>query len=244
MISKIVLLCILSASFLQGSCWTSLEVADIEGFTEQDNIMMLSFKDAQTCDPIVNAELNIENKYKIITDENGYAKTPAEYWSNKVDTKIPLRVIAKNYEQFDEKLSVIMGVLKTKRFLMTKTVPPTDWRFVLSWEQKPSDLDLHLVGPDYHISFRDRRSVDGQAYLDRDAMNGYGAETITLIRPAQKDEFKLSVVNFSNESPISGVNIQVYGNGKLVKSIQLPLIKNQSVDIGTLKNGQFHALVP
>ncbi len=55
-------------------------------------------------------------------------------------------------------------------------------RIILDWDKSPNDLDAHLVKDgDYHISYRNKRVADdGAAQLDRDDMNGYGPETITI----------------------------------------------------------------
>jgi len=66
--------------------------------------------------------------------------------------------------------------------------PPTtdtQFRFVLSWGAKPADLDANALGPTpgggaFHISYRAMRTWERRHFLDIDAMNGYGPETITL----------------------------------------------------------------
>ncbi len=55
---------------------------------------------------------------------------------------------------------------------------------VLNWGQSPSDLDLHMSGPDgsggrFHVYFSDRTPV-GHACLDLDDTSSFGPETITL----------------------------------------------------------------
>jgi uncharacterized protein YfaP (DUF2135 family) len=63
---------------------------------------------------------------------------------------------------------------------------------VLAWGATPSDLDLHLSGPDgsggrFHAYFDDRNPVE-HAFLDLDDQTSYGPETMT-IRPTASGDF-------------------------------------------------------
>lgn len=51
-------------------------------------------------------------------------------------------------------------------------------RVVLSWGEKPFDLDSHLIFPGGHIYFDSKEGTD--ANLDVDDTDSYGPETVTI----------------------------------------------------------------
>lgn len=72
---------------------------------------------------------------------------------------------------------------------MMSPLEPGNWRIMLSWGERPNDLDLHCLTPGgKHIFFRDApgancrgsRDVDPHVALDVDQTKGYGPETLTF----------------------------------------------------------------
>jgi hypothetical protein len=53
-------------------------------------------------------------------------------------------------------------------------------RIVLTWGERPADLDSHITYPGNHIFFRSKKGTD--ANLDVDDTTSFGPETITLER--------------------------------------------------------------
>ncbi len=108
-----------------------------------------------------------------------------------------------------------------------------EYRIVLTWGSRPKDLDAHLSGPnpdggDFHIWYRNKMLIGGMNFLDRDDMNKYGPETITIYKPAQGD-YSYSVFDYSNRSKKrskklsrSGAKVQVYGENRLLASFDIP----------------------
>ncbi|ALS25414.1 SLH domain-containing protein [Paenibacillus naphthalenovorans] len=92
-------------------------------------------------------------------------------------------------------------------------------RIVLTWGERPRDLDSHLVGPIpnggvFHTWYADRiHSVSGAVYadLDHDDVTSYGPET-TTIRQLVDGTYRFYVHNFSGETNMreSGAHIEVY----------------------------------
>jgi uncharacterized protein YfaP (DUF2135 family)/pimeloyl-ACP methyl ester carboxylesterase len=97
-------------------------------------------------------------------------------------------------------------------------------RIVLSWGATPSDLDSHLTGPisgsstRFHVYFGDKGSPTASpfAILDRDDVNSFGPETITI---AQRfvGTYRYSVHDYSNRSSTtssalsnSGAQVKVF----------------------------------
>jgi hypothetical protein len=104
-------------------------------------------------------------------------------------------------------------------------------RIVLDWGQRPADLDIHLekIGA-YHISYRNRHNAeDGSVMLDRDAMNGFGPETITIMETDLRATYRLYVHDFTNrnsstsaELSRSGATIRVFGRNGLLRTFHVP----------------------
>jgi uncharacterized protein YfaP (DUF2135 family) len=72
--------------------------------------------------------------------------------------------------------------------MLAPSMSPGSLRFVLSWAQKPSDLDIHLVTPSATpctVSYTNKHCKDDKqnAQLDVDVTSGYGPETITIVKP-------------------------------------------------------------
>lgn len=119
------------------------------------------------------------------------------------------------------------------RFSVSPSLDKEYVRIVLDWDAKPADLDGHLVklGADgYHVSYRDMTtSKDGAAHLDRDDLDGYGPETITITRVDGAATYEYLVHDFSNagnkqdkELGKSKATVKVYAQARLVGVYQVP----------------------
>jgi hypothetical protein len=123
---------------------------------------------------------------------------------------------------------------------MTKEIIPGSLRFILTWKNRPADLDSYLFTPSINGSaptfITNNRPgaifVPPFAYLDRDARNGFGPETIT-IRQLFPGTYTYSVFNNSpgsftdpnnrdGELYGSGAVVQIYNDKGLVQSITAP----------------------
>ncbi len=70
---------------------------------------------------------------------------------------------------------------------MNGTIAAGQMRFVLTWDDNPSDLDSHMETPPidgtaYHVYYSSKGDSTGPPYirLDVDDVTGYGPETITV----------------------------------------------------------------
>jgi hypothetical protein len=98
-----------------------------------------------------------------------------------------------------------------------------EWRFVLSFGTKPSDLDIHLLLPDNEELNLEHPRMQGNAVtLDTDSRNGYAVETITL-NQAKAGWYKLFVVNASKDGMLgySNAKIIVYRYNVVLKEIKI-----------------------
>ncbi len=108
-----------------------------------------------------------------------------------------------------------------------------EFRIVLTWGAFPPDLDAHLSGPrpeggHFHIWWRNKTPIGGRNFLDRDDQHSYGPETITIYKPAP-GIYTYAVHNFSGrhsrgsrDLSYSGAHVDVYADGRLVASFDVP----------------------
>ncbi len=101
---------------------------------------------------------------------------------------------------------------------MSTTVNIGEIRIVLTWGERPSDLDSHLTGPSasgrFHIYFVTRTA--GTADLDLDDVSSFGPET-TTIRSRSPGTYRFSVHDYSNLS--SGSSVAMSNSGAKVRVI-------------------------
>lgn len=221
------------------ACWDLKERTLINGFAELDDVVILSFKDAINCKPIVGAQVTL-GKLEYVTDAHGYVKLPAAPFDEMMDARASLKVTHRNYIPLNTDLIVEAGTVINRKLVMSPALPPGKVRFVLTWDSEPADLDLHLKGPGFHISFRNMKNSPNQARLDVDETDGYGPETITLDRIRPSASYSLWVDNYSGDENFSGVeSVYVYAGNQLVKQITLPATSSRGVHVLDIDQGNF-----
>ncbi|MCX7026540.1 MAG: hypothetical protein NT061_03420 [Spirochaetes bacterium] len=218
------------------SIWTVQEMAEIDGFSELDDILVLKFKDAISGVPIQAVTVNVDGG-SYIGDSQGVVRLPIELVEDVDDRDLPFTASVPGYITLQDTLRIRLGSVISKRFVMTKGLQFNQARFVLEWEKKPADLDAHLEGPGFHISYRNMRSSPGNAALDRDARQGYGPETITLSGIRNDATYTFSIENYSREAPMSNVKITVYFDNAMHKTLFFPEIRQNTLAILTIRNG-------
>ena len=201
--------------------------------------------------PVPSAKLTIRKGWNhktgdvvktVMTDENG-----------NYETDLPLG----NYTVLMEKANYItnhFNIAVTKGTHMDKhgtlvpngdsEIPTGDLRIVLSWGEKPWDLDSHLIGPkadgtgNFHIYFSNKSYKNNgeiKSFLDLDDTTSYGPETTTIYQMNENGKYSFYVHDFtnsyedvSNAMASSGAQVKVYAGEALVATYHVP---NQS---GTL----------
>ena len=196
----------------------------------KSRIIVGSIVDAVTGDPLKDAKVSITDYMKqarqTITDETGIFVFEVEIGQFKLD-------ISKE-EYIGTFANVRMGADETPREIVCALSPEIkEFRIILTWGSRPRDLDAHLSGPnpdggDFHIWYRNRYPIGGKDFLDRDDMDKYGPETVTIYKPAIGN-YKYSVHDYSNKKSkrskkLSRSNAQVfvYGQNKLLASFEVP----------------------
>ncbi|TNF35117.1 MAG: hypothetical protein EP315_06375 [Gammaproteobacteria bacterium] len=232
-----IVLCLLFLPVSAHACWTVQERAEIDGFAEMEDILILSFKDAVSCKPIANASVLIgELEYR--TDELGYVQLPMTSFAEMMDARAPLKVSKQGYITLNTELIVAAGTVLNRKQVLSPALGAGKMRFVLQWDDQPEDLDLHLKGPGFHISYRNMRDAPNKARLDRDEMHGYGPETITVDRIENNSVYSLWVDNYSNDDFIQGrEEVFIYSGDQLVRKLTLPRSTKRGVHVLDIQNG-------
>ncbi|HBD7645339.1 TPA: tetratricopeptide repeat protein [Escherichia coli] len=107
-------------------------------------------------------------------------------------------------------------------------------RVVLSWGEKPFDLDSHLIFPGGHIYFDSKEGTD--ANLDVDDTDSYGPETVTISKKHFVESYIYAVQDYSNKGlpnsnylSASKAKVFVYVGSSLVRSYSVPAGKRGNI---------------
>jgi hypothetical protein len=162
---------------------------------EMDDLLALWFTDADTGQPIADALVAIEKKGGIKTNKDGLAIFPVVE-----DGEHRFIIQKEGYVTYQGSFTVFVGTIFFNKYSIPKLLPVNNIKIVLDWDAAPRDLDAHLVKEGrYHISYRDvRKSDDDAAWLDRDDMDGFGPETITVTQLDTHATYRYFVFNYSN----------------------------------------------
>lgn len=125
---------------------------------------------------------------------------------------------------------------------VSPTLAQAQFRVVLSWGARPLDLDLHMSGYSQsqnkicEVYFSHKKCTfppsQGSAFLDIDARNGFGPETITLnaTAPVAGQSFRIVVINYSKQPSImlSTAKVVVYNEKGVIGSFSVSESKSKS----------------
>lgn len=131
---------------------------------------------------------------------------------------------------------IIGGQTQQVEEVISPQLGTSAFRIVLTWGEKPMDLDAHLTGPDnqggrFHVYYGNRGStyLAPYAYLDRDDMSQFGPETVTIGRLQSGDVYRYSVHDYSNGSSTSSqvlaqsnARVEVYNYQGLINTFTVP----------------------
>lgn len=199
-------------------------------FFPMHRMFVVKLVDAVSGSGIPGAQLSIsggdEHYPPSVTDIDGYAFVPIQTGAYH------LTVVKDGY--INTSFPVEMGFDENPREYVLALAPKAkEFRIVLTWGQRPYDLDAHLAGPnpdggDFHIWYRNRILIAGRDFLDRDDTNSYGPETITIYKPAT-GAYHYCVHDYSNRLDrssralsYSGAIVQVYGDDRLMATYSVP----------------------
>ena len=238
-LSSVLLLSFCFFSISSHACWSLTERSNIDGFAELDDVLIISLKDAVTCKPLTDVKVTL-GELQYSTDTQGYIKLPMQPFASQMEASMSLVASKSGYITLATDLLVEAGTVLNRRLVLSPVLAPGKVRFVLQWADEPEDLDLHLKGNDFHISYRDMKSAENRARLDTDELDGYGPETITLERIDVRQVYELWVYNYSNEVDYNGSElVYVYSGDRLVREMRLPKNKKRSVKVLQIKHGEY-----
>jgi len=229
---KLAIFILIFPTIAMSNCWNDEEISELS-FARMDGIIAFSFRDAVSCQPISGAHLQLLG-LSFYTDEKGYVRIPANKLKTNVFDASTMKVTKDGYCSFSYDVRVNFLIQQT--FLLSKVLPIGKARFILQWNKEPRDLDLHLLGRDFHISYRDMKKAAQKANLDRDDTDGYGPETITLDKILDHEPYDVYVHNYSGEKSITNAIISVYKDNQLDKILSLPTINKRTVKVLEIRN--------
>ncbi len=101
-------------------------------------------------------------------------------------------------------------------------------RVVLNWGKLPKDIDSHLSFLSSHVNYHKQQGTN--AHLDVDDTNGYGPETITIVKKIKKQKYVYAIHNYSDLrnrdstqlSSLSDAKVFVYTGKSLIHTYKVP----------------------
>lgn len=128
---KILLILGLTFSLLNAAgCWSEVELSEMAQ-DEFDERARFSIKDAVDCKPVSGAKFYL-GKSVFESDKNGMITLPLP--PEDMDVELPVKIVKEGYITSKDYLLITFGSFWKTQFLMSKKLPKTSARFVLSWE--------------------------------------------------------------------------------------------------------------
>ncbi|MDR1389773.1 MAG: hypothetical protein LBJ31_07325, partial [Treponema sp.] len=145
---------------------------------KSEGLIPMRFASALDGKPVGGAKVAIEGIGVFETDREGIITFP-----EREDGYFTLEFSKEGFITTEIDFEIKLNNLSGGRFAVSPELV-RGVRIVLDWGERPEDLDLHVEKQGgYHISFWNTHTAeDGSAFLDRDDMQSYGPETITVER--------------------------------------------------------------
>ncbi|MBS4029347.1 MAG: hypothetical protein KGZ58_12020 [Ignavibacteriales bacterium] len=199
-----------------------------------ENKLTLRFFNAINGKGIPNANVNIEKIGDFTTDDEGAASFPVP----EEDGVYNVSFRAAKYISSDFTIEIMAGTIFFNRYSISPQLDIRHLRVVVDWDEEPRDIDAHFIKTNgYHISYRDMKTTaDGVGTLDRDDVDSYGPETITIKEISNNTSYEYFIHDYSNQSHYSSTKlsqskatVKVFGEGKLLNVFQIPLNQKGTV---------------
>lgn len=211
---------------------------------EFDGLLSLWITDCDTGKPVQEATVDISNVGAFKTDNNGIASFPA-----LADGIYDFAIIHDEYVPTTEKFEVFGESIFFYKYSVPKKVDYKCIKIIPDWGKTPKDLDAHLIKENsYHISFRDKRKSDDKTvWLDKDDMDSFGPETITITELDTNSTYKYFVFNWTNRNDSnslslskSGAKVRIYADNKFLQTFKISSQK-QGIkwDVFNIEQGKF-----
>ena len=147
-------------------------------------VLVGQIKDATTAKPLGGAEVRISGTgLRATTSAGGEFRI-----TGAPDGLVGIKVAAPKFTTVEFERGLRAGAEERLDALLSPGLSRGQLRLVLSWGEKPEDLDAHLEGPlpggkKFHIFFGDQGSLKSKEFvkLDVDCQHGKGPETVTVL---------------------------------------------------------------
>ncbi|GIQ87442.1 hypothetical protein KIPB_009482 [Kipferlia bialata] len=108
-------------------------------------------------------------------------------------------------------------------FLSPK-LPVGSYRFVLTWKDRPRDLDLYVKDANGCTTYFGHKQCTSGARLDVDKRQGWGPETITIDATTTSPSYTVWVKQYSSDShlSLSGAKVDLYSSVGHVDTMSVP----------------------
>lgn len=206
--------------------WVSLEPSEYE--------FELTVVDAQNNNPL---EYQLDGKP---SDSNGKIKVNLPAGTHTINFNI------QGYIPEEKTITVGPGLDNKATIALSKEMPEGTYRIVLTWGDKPSDLDSHMfsLGTDGSIGeVYYKNKTYGLMTLDVDDRSSYGPETVTIEEIGQIRKFAYIINNYSHGSDSSGddlarsgATVIVYKGNKMLKKYHVPNGQGGVWEVFTMDN--------
>ncbi len=223
-----------------GLAWLPLEIDGYTGqMTEINKIYSrLNTIHGNVCDAVTGER--IKNTIIIIQDR-GSQETITRLFGDKNGNFIQpvnpgrytVYIGKKGYisDKFD--IDIVLDFPVTIQATLSKIIPLSGYRIIMTWDRYPIDLDAHLKGPnptheDFHIYQSNQTLIQGKNFLDKVDQKSFGPETIT-IPSLNPGIYTYTIYNNSGSQDTSGsaladgnVIVKIYTGNNLIKRYRLP----------------------
>jgi hypothetical protein len=190
-----------------------------------DGLIPMRFANALDGKPIAGARVVIDGIGEFETNREGIITFP-----ERDDGFFTLEFSKEGFVTAEIDFEVKLNNVFSNRFSISPELA-RGFRIVLDWGEKPEDLDLHFVKQGgYHIAYwNTHTAADGSAFLDRDDMQSYGPETITVEQIDGAAVYDIYVADYTNRHDAasqalsrSGAVVRIYSNDRLTEAFIVP----------------------
>jgi hypothetical protein len=190
-----------------------------------EGLIPLRFASAVDGKPIAGAKVAMEGIGEFETNREGIITFP-----EREDGWFTLEFSKEGFVTTEMDFEIKLNNQFSNRFSVSPEME-RGLRVVLDWGERPEDLDLHFEKQGgYHIAFWNTHSAeDGSAFLDRDDMQSYGPETITVEQIDSAAVYDIYVTDYTNQDreasralSQSGAVVRIYRGDRLAEAFTVP----------------------
>ncbi|MBQ8922474.1 MAG: carboxypeptidase regulatory-like domain-containing protein [Oscillospiraceae bacterium] len=162
----------------------------------------------------------------LTTDSSGYyqVELPVGYYTVNAELD--------GYVTMSFNIVVQSGTTENQNATMNVELDGDQYRIVLTWDENPRDVDIHIRGPQYgggtfHVYWDHMSYYEGDitvCNLDVDDRYSYGPETITLVTRQEDEPYYCYIHRYDGYGTLtsSGATVRVYTEAGLAATFTVP----------------------